>query len=285
MDNYYVYEHRRLDNDQCFYVGKGHGDRYKHKSRNEYHDKIAEKYGMKAVIVKDNMTEREALDYEKELISYYVNDLGYGIAIEGHYKKDKPMLTNHTFGGDGFNGAVHTEEWRRQHSIAMTGENNPMYGVNIWNTFTDEQKEERKQRLRELNSGENNPMYGISPQNRMDENTYNIWQKKVSERCKQQIGEKNPNYGNDTLHNKIKDNPELRIQYFSRPGAQNGRATKVHVYKDDIYVATFEYITLCAKWLKETLNLSSKLLTIQGGISESVRYNKPYRGYTFVYEK
>lgn len=33
MENkdYYVYEHIRLDNNTCFYVGKGRGERYKSK--------------------------------------------------------------------------------------------------------------------------------------------------------------------------------------------------------------------------------------------------------------
>lgn len=285
MNDYYVYEHRRADNGQCFYVGKGRGQRYKKKSRNDYHDVIATKYGMEAVIVKSGLSEQEALDYEQELIRYYVEDLDYGIAIDGYYKSGRPMLTNRTLGGDGCNGAVHTEEWKQQHSISMSGKNNPMYGVNLWETYTDEQKEKIKQNLSKQNSGIKNPMYGISPKDRMDAETYKVWFEKISEYRKQMVGEKNPNYGNDTLHHKIKDNPELRIQYYSRPGTQNGRATKVHVYKNGEYVQTFDYITLCAEWIKETLCLSTKVLTIQGAISESVRYNKPYRGYTFVYEK
>lgn len=35
---YYVYEHWRLDKDECFYVGKGRGNRaYKMRDRNRFH--------------------------------------------------------------------------------------------------------------------------------------------------------------------------------------------------------------------------------------------------------
>ena len=38
-------------------------------------------------------------------------------------------LVNHTDGGDGNHGMVHTEEWKKNHSIRMTGEKHPMYNV------------------------------------------------------------------------------------------------------------------------------------------------------------
>lgn len=37
-------------------------------------------------------------------------------------------------------------------------------------------------------------------------------------------GESNPNFGNDTLHKKYKNNPELAKEKQSRPRAKNGRA-------------------------------------------------------------
>ena len=108
-------------------------------------------------------------------------------------------LTNHTFGGDGSYGMVHSEEWRKQHSIDMTGENNPMYGINIWDTYSDDKKNEIRSRLSELNSKENNNMYGISPKERMDDETYKKWRNKLVDRLKSQTGINNPNYGNKTL--------------------------------------------------------------------------------------
>lgn len=279
-NKYYVYEHIRLDNNTCFYVGKGCGDRYKKTLRNPLHDEIAKKYGMKSIIVMDNLTEAEAIQFEQALIWHYVFTLDYGIDIIGYKKDGEHFLTNRSLGDTSY-GSVHTEEWKQNHSISMSGSNNPMYGINLWDTYTEDKKIKIRNRLSELNSGDNNHMYGISPKNRMSESVYNGW----LEKCKQKVGDKNPNYGNHTLHNKLKDNPELRLQYYSRKGLQNGRATTIHLYQNGEYIMSFDYIKLCAEWIKNKLNLSTSISTIQGAISTSVKTNKPYRGFSFKYEK
>jgi hypothetical protein len=67
---YYVYEHWRPDTIQCFYVGKGHGDRaYFFRHRNIHHMNIYHKLfrqGMMVVvrIAAENLTEEEALIIE-----------------------------------------------------------------------------------------------------------------------------------------------------------------------------------------------------------------------------
>lgn len=288
MNDYYVYEHIRLDNNTCFYVGKGHGKRCNNKSRNEHHDRIVNKVGMKVKIIKDNLSEDEAYQLERELICYYVFDLKYGIDIIGYNNNpnENGHLTNHTFGGDGSYGMVHSEEWCKQHSIDMIGENNPMYGVNLWNTYSNEKKEEIREKLSKLNAKENNPMYGISPKERMDIETYDRWLTERVARLKSQTGSNNPNYGNKTLHNKIKDKPELRIQYYARKGSQNGRAKEIFVYdKDKNFMKRFDYIGECCEWIKETLSISSKIDTIRGGITESIKNQKTYRNMYFSFEE
>ena len=288
MNDYYVYEHIRLDNNTCFYVGKGHGKRCNYTSRNQHHDRIVDKVGMKVNIVKDNLSEDEAYQLERELIHHYVFDLEYGIDIIGYNNNpnEKGHLTNHTFGGDGSYGMVHSEEWCKQHSLKMTGENNPMYGVNVWETYSDERKEEIRNKLSKLNSKENNPMYGISPKERMDEETYNRWIIERIARLKSQTGSNNPNYGNKTLHNKLKNNPELRIQYYARNGSQNGRAKEVFVYdKDKNFLKRFDYIGECCEWIKENLSITSNINTIRSGITESIKNQKTYRKMYFSFEK
>ena len=288
MNDYYVYEHIRLDNNTCFYVGKGHGKRCNNKSRNEHHDRIVNKVGMKVKIIKDNLSEDEAYQLERELICHYVFDLKYGIDIIGYNNNpnENGHLTNHTFGGDGSYGMVHSEEWCEQHSIDMIGENNPMYGVNLWNTYSNEKKKEIREKLSKLNAKENNPMYGISPKERMDTETYDRWLTERVARLKSQTGSNNPNYGNKTLHNKIKDKPELRIQYYARKGSQNGRAKEIFVYdKDKNFMKRFDYIGECCEWIKETLSISSKIDTIRGGITESIKNQKTYRNMYFSFEE
>lgn len=114
--DYYVYERFRKDNNTCFYVGRGHGDRIHHKKRNKLHDKICDEYGYYTKIYKNHLTSNEASQLEKDRIKYYVDVLGYGIDIVGYMDRNPNMfLTNRSFGGeDGY---------------FKSGKNNPQYGV------------------------------------------------------------------------------------------------------------------------------------------------------------
>ena len=287
-NDYYVYEHVRPDNNTCFYVGKGRGKRCYQASRNEHHDRIVSKVGMIVNIVKDNLTEKEAYVYERELIIHYVFDLGYGIDIIGYNNNlnENGHLTNHTFGGDGSFGLVHSDEWKLQHSKDMSGENNPMYGVNLWDTYSDDKKIQIKEKLSLLNTGEKNPMYGISPKERMDDVTYKNWLETNRIRLKAQVGKNNPNYGNDTLRKKLNDNPELRLQYYPRKGKTNGRAKEIFVYDKDMnFIGRFDYIGECCEWIREYFLIDSKVNSIRGSITQSIKTNKPYRNMYFSYTK
>lgn len=281
MDNerkFCVYEHIRLDNNQCFYVGKGTLKRAKSMIRNEHHNRVVKSVGATVNIIKDNLTEEEAYDLEREVIENYVFNLGYGIDIIGYNNNPskKGHLTNHSFGGDGSSsGSVHTEEWKAEHSKRMIGENNPAFGINYWDYRSEEENNILREKFSKLNSGENNPMYGISPKERMNEETYNKWYKK---RIENSIGSKNPNYGNDTLHNKIKDNPELRKQYYSRPGGQNGAAKSIKLYDIDYnYISDFECVSYCAQWIKENYNITSNITSMITSIKNATLNNRPYK--------
>ena len=119
---FYVYEHIRLDNNTCFYVGKGKGDRIDELDRNKHHDNISNKHGHVAVMIKDNLTEDEAFELERERIEYYVFTLGYGIDIEGYENRENnEFLTNMTFGGEGVSGIKLSEEAKRKISEKNKG--------------------------------------------------------------------------------------------------------------------------------------------------------------------
>lgn len=248
---YYVYERFRLDNMTCFYVGKGKGRRYKQKSRNSHHDRIANKYGFITKIYKDHLSEDESLKIENERICYYVFDLGYGIDIDGYRNEsNNTYLTNSTFGGQGSNGVPHTQEWKEEHSKRM--------------------------------SGSGNPMYGISPKERMAPEKYNEWLENIRKRDFN--GSNNPNFGNNTLHEKVKDSPELRIQYYSRPKEQNRRAREIYVYDlSGNLINRFDHIGECAEWVIKQLNSSSKVSSVRCSIITSIKQNKPYQNYKFSY--
>ena len=284
MNDYYVYEHIRLDNNKCFYVGKGHGKRVNYSCRNEHHDRIVNKVGMKTRIIADNLSEEQAYDLERKTINHYVFDLGYGIDIIGYNNNpnENGHLTNHTFGGDGSFGMVHSDEWRKQHSLDMSGKKNPMYGVNLWETYSKEKKNKIKSNLSDSFSGDKNPMYGISPQERMDELTYTRWKQKTQEHLRNQCGENNPNYKNTTLHDKVKNRPDLRIQYYSRPGKQNGRAKGIIIRDlDNNYLADFDTIGEGCQWIKDTYGIKSKINGMRSNIRKAINKNTSYLNLLF----
>ena len=132
---YYVYKWIRLDKNEVFYIGKGHGNRYKDlRMRNKYFLNVVNKVGMDNInieIIEDNLDEITAFEKEKYYIKYY-KDIGCN-------------LTNLTSGGDGssdwwnylseeekehhreisksFLGKTHSEETKQKMSKSMTGKN------------------------------------------------------------------------------------------------------------------------------------------------------------------
>ncbi len=171
-------------NYEPFYVGKGKKDRpYKHfkenlnNTINEHKfnviQKILKETGLypEILIIKDNMLEDEAFEYEKEMIKLF------GVKPDG-------LLTNKTDGGFGGN----TYKYKTTEEIQLireklSGNKNPMYGVNR----SDEWRKKHSDFMKGKFSGERNPMYGI---NRSDE-----WRKKHSDFMKGKFsGEKNPMY-------------------------------------------------------------------------------------------
>jgi len=100
MNNvFYVYIHRRNDNNEVFYVGKGKDKRSHSKAgRNQYWLNIVNKHGYSIEIVEKELSEDEAFDLEVELIKFYREN--------GH------KLTNLTDGGEGTSGYKLTRKER-----------------------------------------------------------------------------------------------------------------------------------------------------------------------------
>ena len=132
--------------------------------------------------------------------------------------------------------------------------------------------------------GVSNPMYNVSPKERMDEETYKEWLEKTTTRLCSQVGDKNPNWNNHTLHDKVKDNPELRMQYYSRPGRQNGRCRRIALYDLDWnYITEFDYIGECASYIKEIVQCKGSEIGIRQRICTCISNDKPCYGYNFKY--
>lgn len=124
MDCFYVYEHWRSDTNQCFYVGKGKGDRaYRGMSgrRNAYWRNIVNKllrngHTYEVKIVASGLEEHQAMILEVERIAYWRAILD---------------LSNRTDGGDGFAGLRHSDETRakiKANTPVKRGEEHPFFG-------------------------------------------------------------------------------------------------------------------------------------------------------------
>lgn len=69
---YYVYLWYVKGTNEVFYVGKGTGNRYKTRKReNSFFMKMLNSHDCDSMIYQDNLTELEAFELEKELIAYY----------------------------------------------------------------------------------------------------------------------------------------------------------------------------------------------------------------------
>lgn len=95
-------------------------------------------------------------------------------------------------------------------------------------------------------------------------------------------GSKNPNYGNRKLSKRYKEDKQYAIEKQSRKGLQNGRCRKISLYKDGVFINTFDYIVECCKYLKHNYMNNMKLESIRSKIDKSIRNNKDYKGFTFI---
>lgn len=136
----------------------------------------------------------------------------------------------------------------------MIGSKNPMFGVNVYDTYDENKTKEIKKKLSKAFSGENNPMFGISPKERMDEETYERWHAKVMERCASQVGSKNPN------------------------------SKMVKLYDcDRNYICTFDCIGDCAQYIISKTNSTASINSARSSICYAYKNDVPYKGYYFKY--
>jgi hypothetical protein len=97
---YCVYRHRRLDNNQIFYIGIGNHERpYVKYDRNKYWNNIVNKVGYTVEVLVNELDWETACELEILLISEY-----------GRKNNKTGILCNMTDGGDGILGYKHTKE-------------------------------------------------------------------------------------------------------------------------------------------------------------------------------
>jgi hypothetical protein len=122
---FYVYEHWRLDRDECFYVGKGKGGRaYSMKNRNKHHQAVCAKLGrigsaFEVKIVASGLFEEDSFLLERERIAFW--------------RASGVDLTNQTDGGDGVRGL--SQEVKDKIALANVGNK-----YNLGRLWTPEQR-------------------------------------------------------------------------------------------------------------------------------------------------
>ena len=122
-NNWYVYQHIRLDKNEPFYIGIGNKKNFQRAfefrkdKRNQIWWKIYNKTTIKVEIICENLSKQEAATKEQELIKKY-----------GRKDLNEGFLCNMTDGGDGTWNHKKNEETRKKLSELKKGVKNPQYG-------------------------------------------------------------------------------------------------------------------------------------------------------------
>jgi hypothetical protein len=159
-NNWYVYQHIRLDKNEPFYIGIGNKKNYsrafeiKPDRRNSIWCKIFSKTDIEVEIILDNLTKSQASEKEKEFIKLY-----------GRKDLNTGTLCNMTDGGDGIWNCIRSEETKEKLRQQKLGDKNPMFGksqseetlLKRINSLTGQKRSDetrRKQSLSSIKSGQ-----------------------------------------------------------------------------------------------------------------------------------
>ncbi len=167
MNRFYVYTHSKLNTNEVFYIGKGSGNRAWSKSgRNNYWHNITNKYNYKVKILIKNLSEDEALLYER---------LG---------QMDlKPKANIKKCGSKGGNGGANkglkwSEKAKKKHSLAMKNRD-----FTPWNKGTKKLIKSNSGSFTSKNTkGEKNPFYGKKHSQETKEKISNLNKKRKGEK-------------------------------------------------------------------------------------------------------
>lgn len=168
---YFVYQHRRLDTGEIFYIGKGtrterkqYERAYTSDNRSKFWRNITAKTDFSVELIVDFFVEADAFAIERELISAHKRRLDGG------------TLCNLTLGGEGHAGLSPSAETRAKLSAAGSGEKHYNWGKKLSPETCRRKSESLKasphnlrgkklpdwwrQRIAVAKVGELNPMYG-----------------------------------------------------------------------------------------------------------------------------
>ena len=234
---YYVYAWYIKETNEVFYIGKGCGNRYKTRKReNSYFMRIINKYDCDVKILEDGLTEQQAFELEKEMIAYYR-------IVSKH-------MTNILDGGENppkLTGIPKSDEWKRKFSASHK-------------KFVEEHPEYREQiskRMKEfLKTEEGKEFYEKGLATRRTEQF----------RKKQSIRSRTANNKPEYIENQSKIVKEMwkSEEYkLAHSGKSNCRAQAVEQYSvDGKYINTFDTVTEAS--IKTNIS-ASKISAVSSG--------------------
>lgn len=247
MNRYYVYEWYIVETGEVFYVGKGCGNRYRTRKReNMFFMRMLNTHECDSRIVMDNLTEEEAYSKEIELIHHYRINTNYRLSNIADGGNAPPVRTGER-----------TAEQRAKHSKALK-----KYYENADN------RKKQSAKLKEFYSSEKGKK---TASERSKKNMQN-------EKTKEKISVSNRTRWTDELRKKHSQkmkkaysNPQARANVT---GANNGNSKAVLQIKDGEVIARYETLVEAERQTGIRFKNISKVLC--GG-------NKTAGGYVWKY--
>jgi hypothetical protein len=179
-----VYQHRRLDNNEIFYIGIGKEESraYNKKNRTNYWKHIINKYGYVIEITHKDIIWEEACSIEKYLISFWGRkDLGKG------------LLVNMTDGGDGVQGKIIRKETKQKMSESQKGKKHTEETKEKMSISQKNRKPRSKETIEKMSDSHKGKKMSEEAKQKMSEykkgKLSNMLGKKHSEKTKQKISE------------------------------------------------------------------------------------------------
>jgi ribosomal protein L37AE/L43A len=158
---FYVYQHKTLDTNEIFYIGKGRHYRAYSQSRNAYWKNIVDKHGYSIEIIEYFDDEDKAYDKEEELIKTLQpkanlaqgNRRAYSFTFsdEEHLKRSEIAKNNALKPNSGVKMAALLRKGQTKETcealkrcsesakINSAGKNNSMYGKSHWHNVNEEE--------------------------------------------------------------------------------------------------------------------------------------------------
>ena len=213
-----VYQHRRMDTNEVFYVGIGVDEKrpYDKNKRNRVWKNIVKKCkDYEVEILHENLSYQECKVIEIDLIRKYGRkDLGTG------------SLCNLTDGGDGTVGWIVSEETLKKMSEGKTGEKNNMFGK----THSDETRRKISE-AGKGKTGEKHSMFGKTPSEETRRKMSEAQKgKTLSDEHKRKISDaaKGRKHSDETKRKMSEGKTGEKHPFFGKTGEENPMFGKKH---------------------------------------------------------